>query len=278
MLAGAIKGEIRSLGENVCEMLFKLAVEIGMSNSIVGLFSPTDDKINLDSVAEEVGNHKGIIWTHVISLRREDAERLGYNRASAWRDLVRRNVTELAEAQKIDVGNLWWYGAFHNTTHHPHMHLLVYSKDAKQGWLTNKGIESLRSALGNDIFRNEQYKLFTMETGLRDRLKKKSRPEMGELLTKIRESYTPSSEVESLFLRLVSQLKTHKGRKQYGYLPRNMKETVNKMVAEIAKDGTLRSYILSGIASIGKNYHFITIRKNQIFRWKITRSFVVSRT
>lgn len=86
-----------------------------------GLFSQTDEKIDLDSVAEEVGQHKGIIWTHVISLHREDAERLGYNTAEAWRELVRRNATELAEAQKIDISNLQWYGAFHNTAHHPHM-------------------------------------------------------------------------------------------------------------------------------------------------------------
>ena len=71
-----------------------------------GLFSQTDDKIDLNSVAEEVGQHKGIIWTHVISLHREDAERLGYNIAEAWRELVRRNVTELAEAQKIDISKL----------------------------------------------------------------------------------------------------------------------------------------------------------------------------
>lgn len=201
-----------------------------------GLFSQTDDKIDLDSVAEEVGQHKGIIWTHVISLHREDAERLGYNRAEAWRELVRRNVTELAEAQKIDISNLQWYGAFHNTTHHPHMHLLVYSRDAKQGWLTKKGIDSLRSALGNDIFRLEQYKLFSMETDLRDRLKKESREEIEKLLTKIRDSCAPTSEVEMLFLKLASQLKTCKGRKQYGYLPKDVKDTVNKIVAELAKD------------------------------------------
>ena len=201
-----------------------------------GLFSQNDDKIDLDSVAEEVGQHKGIIWTHVISLHREDAERLGYNKAEVWRDLVRRNITELAKAQKIDLTNLQWYGAFHNTTHHPHMHLLVYSKDVKQGWLTKKGIDELRSTLGNDIFRMEQYKLFTMETSLRDRLKKESREEIEELLTKIRESYTPSSEMEMLFLKLVSQLKTCKGRKQYGYLPREVKDTVDKIVSELAKD------------------------------------------
>lgn len=201
-----------------------------------GLFSQTDDKIDLDSVAEEVGQHKGIIWTHVISLHREDAERLGYNNADAWRELVRRNVTELAEVQKIDISNLQWYGAFHNTTHHPHMHLLVYSKDAKQGWLTKNGIAELRSALGNDIFRLEQYKLFTMETELRDRLKKESKLEIEKLLAKIRKSYVPTSEIEMLFLKLVSQLKTCKGRKQYGYLPKEVKATVNKIVAELAKD------------------------------------------
>lgn len=120
-----------------------------------GLFSQTDKKINLDEVADEVSNHNGIVWTHVISLKREDAERLGYNNANAWKSLVRRNVLEIAKAHKIEPSDLQWYGAFHNTTHHPHIHLLVYSKSG-QGYLTNNGIESMRSSFGNDIFRNEQ--------------------------------------------------------------------------------------------------------------------------
>ena len=222
-----------------------------------GLFTQTDNKIDMDAVAQEVGQHKGIIWTHVISLHREDAERLGYNRAEAWRELVRRNVTELAEAQKIDISNLQWYGAFHNTTHHPHMHLLVYSRDAKQGWLTKKGIDSLRSALGNDIFRLEQYKLFSMETDLRDRLKKESREEIEKLLTKIRDSCAPTSEVEMLFLKLASQLKTCKGRKQYGYLPKDVKDTVNKIVAELAKD--------EGIARLNSEWNKVNREKLSLY-------------
>lgn len=222
-----------------------------------GLFSQTDDKIDLDSVAEEVGHHKGIIWTHVISLHREDAERLGYNTAEAWRELVRRNVTELAEAQKIDLTNLQWYGAFHNTTHHPHMHLLVYSKGAKQGWLTKSGIDDLRSALGNDIFRMEQYKLFTMETELRDRLKKESKLEIEKLLAKIRKSYTPTSEVEMLFLNLALQLRTCKGRKQYGYLPKEIKGTVSKIVAELAKD--------KGIAKLNSEWNKVNREKLSLY-------------
>lgn len=94
------------------------------------------NKSEIDKVADEVKNHDGILWTHVISLKREDAERLGYNNAEKWKSLIRRNTMQIAEAHKIDPSNLQWYAAFHNTTHHPHIHLMVYSKDAKQGWLT----------------------------------------------------------------------------------------------------------------------------------------------
>ena len=200
-----------------------------------GLFSQTDDSIDLDVVADEVGVHKGIIWTHVVSLHREDAERLGYNNAEAWKELARRNVTEIAQAHGITLSNLQWYAAFHNTTHHPHMHLLVYSKDAKQGWLTEKGIENLRSTFGNDIFRNEQYKLFTMETELRNKLKDEFRQELSDRLMRIAESYEPAPQLILLFQKLAKQLKGHTGRKQYGYLPAEIKKTVNEIVAEMAK-------------------------------------------
>lgn len=139
-----------------------------------GLFSQTDDKINLDDVADEVSSHNGIVWTHVISLKREDAERLGYNNANAWKSLVRRNALEIAKAHKIEPSDLQWYGAFHNTTHHSHIHLMVFSKSG-QGYLTNNGIESMRSSFGNYIFRNEQYKLFEMQTEIRDVLKNEAK-------------------------------------------------------------------------------------------------------
>lgn len=218
-----------------------------------GLFSQTDDKIDLNEVAEEVGQHGGVIWTHVVSLRREDAERLGYNNAKAWRDLVRRNITAIAQAQKIDISNLQWYAAFHDTAHHPHMHLLIYAKDAKQGWLTKKGIDELRSVLGNDIFRNEQYKLFTMETELRDGLKDK----VQKLLDRMDSGYAASPEMQELFQKLISQLDGYTGRKQFGYLPPEMKFTVNQIVAELAKD--------KGVAEIYGEWNRINREKLSLY-------------
>ena len=146
-----------------------------------GLFSQTDDPIELEEAAEEVANHPGYIWTHIVSLHREDAERLGYNNAEAWKSLARRNVTAIAEAHKIPVSDLQWYAAFHDTGHHPHIHLMVYSK-GQEGYLSKQSIDSLRSAFGNDIFRQEQYHLFQLQTGLRQDIKAKSEEKIHSLI------------------------------------------------------------------------------------------------
>ena len=144
------------------------------------LFTQFDMPLDLDTVAERVANHDGIIWTEVVSLRREDAERLRFNNAEAWKNLVRRNMNEIAKAHRIKVEDLEWYGAFHNTTHHPHIHLVIFSK-GQEGFLSEKGIRQLRKAFGQDIFRNEQYKLATIETGYRNELK----DQLAEMLQQI---------------------------------------------------------------------------------------------
>lgn len=201
-----------------------------------GLFSQTDDKINLDAVAEQVSRHEGILWTHVVSLRREDAERLGYNNAHAWKELVRRNALQIAQAHKIEPSQMKWYAAFHNKTHHPHIHLMVYSKDVKQGYLTNKGIEEMRSLFANDIFRNEMYHDFTLETQMRDEVREAAKKRIDELLKSTKTSIAASKEMQTLYSQLVGQLSGYKGKKVYGYLPKSIKQTVDAIVAELAKD------------------------------------------
>ena len=226
-----------------------------------GLFSQTDDKINLDEVADEVSNHDGVVWTHVLSLHREDAERLGYNNAKAWKNLVRRNVAAIAEAHKIDLDDLQWYAAFHNTGHHSHIHLMVYSKSG-QGYLTNKGIELLRSRFGNDIFRNEQYKLFEMQTEIRDELKGEARNVIEDLLAHIDSSITPSDELVDLFNQLNEAMKQHKGKWLYGYLQKPVKEIVDKIVHEIAKD--------PGIAALYEKWNEVNREKLSLYHEKKT--------
>ena len=200
-----------------------------------GLFSQTDDPIDLDKTAEKVGSHEGYIWTHIVSLHREDAERLGYNNAETWKSMVRRNVTTIAEAHKIPLSDLKWYAAFHDTGHHPHIHLMVYSK-GQEGYLSKQSIDSLRSCFGNDIFQQEQYHLFQLQTGLREDIKEKSEQKIRDLIAQAETKSAPSEELQFLFVKLRKQLEKHKGKKVYGYLPKEIKATVNEIVANLAAE------------------------------------------
>ena len=224
-----------------------------------GLFSQTDDKIDLDALAEEVSSHKGIIWTHIISLRREDAERLRYNNASRWRDLIRSNVAEIADAHNIDLSNLRWYAAFHDKDHHPHVHLMVFANDAKQGWITKSNIDKMRSLFGNEIFRGEQYRLFEMQTQYRERVKNRFK----ELIDHYEQNgFEPAPELNALFLKLAEQLKTVKGKKVYGYLPKEVKQTVDEIVSVLAKD--------KNIAELYKKWNEINREKLSFYHEKET--------
>lgn len=207
-----------------------------------GLFSQTDDKINLDKVCDEVANHEGTIWTHVVSLTREDAERLGYNKAAAWRELVRRNAIQIAEAHKIPISEMKWYAAFHNTTHHPHIHLVVYSENIKHGYLTKKGIDSLHSIFANDIFRNEMYHLFTLQTQMRNEVKQEAQQKIDELIKHTSENIPCSENFNNLISLLSEQLKKHKGKKLYGYLQKDIKNTVDAIVKGLAKDSRIADF------------------------------------
>ena len=201
-----------------------------------GLFTQFDMPIDLDTVAERVANHDGVIWTEVVSLRREDAERLHFNNAEAWKNLVRRNMNEIAKAHRIKVEDLEWYGAFHNTTHHPHIHLVIFSK-GQEGFLSEKGIKELRRTFGRDIFRDEQYKLATIETGYRNHLKE----QLADLLQQLQTRQSiPNADYFLLLLRkLKEEVQKQKGKKLYGYLPRKTKKLVDFALHEFAKEGDL---------------------------------------
>ena len=205
-----------------------------------GLFNEKDKPIILDRVANEIANHKGNVWSHVVSLRREDAVRLGYDNSEVWRELVKRHISDIAKAQRIPLCNLKWYAAFHDTTHHPHIHLLVYSTNPKQGFLTTKGIDQIRSAFANDIFHDDLQSIYQEQTLSRDELKAVSKTEFENIVDNICQGNFDCPLLEELVRKLYSQLQNVKGKKVYGYLPPEVKETVNNIFSELAKDENVR--------------------------------------
>ena len=205
-----------------------------------GLFNEKNEPIILNQAANEIAEHKGNVWSHVVSLRREDAVRLGYDNSDAWRELVKRHISDIAKAQNIPLCNLKWYAAYHDTTHHPHIHLLVYSTNPKQGFLTKAGIDKIRSAFANDIFHDDLQSIYQEQTVSRDELKAVSKNEFESIVNIIASNDHTDPQLEELIRKLYIQLQNVKGKKVYGYLPKEIKETVNKIFSELAKDENIR--------------------------------------
>ena len=201
-----------------------------------GLFTDSDAPIVLNQVADEIAQHEGNVWSHVVSLRREDAVRLGYDNSESWRQLVKRHISDIAAAQKISLCNLKWYAAFHNTTHHPHIHLLVYSTDPKEGFLTTDGIERIKSVLANDIFKDELQSIYQEQTVSRDALRKISAEEFEKVIRQIHSGGFDEPELKMLVKKLYTQLQSAKGKKVYGYLPKDIKQTVDAIFKILAKN------------------------------------------
>ena len=197
-----------------------------------GLFGD-DDAVDLAAVADELDHYTGNVWTHIISLHREDAERLGYNHAEAWRTLLRTHRNDIAAAMKIPPEDFHWYAAFHDEGNHPHVHMMAWSVKTNQAYLSKDGIQQIKSTLTNQIFRQELLHVYEQKTVSRDQLVQEARQAMRELVQQMRTRICDHPEAERLMQELALQLETVKGKKSYGYLPKKQKALVDEIVDQM---------------------------------------------
>lgn len=204
-----------------------------------GLFTDDGVQVKLSKVSEELNLHEGNVWTAIISLRREDADRLGYNKGERWRQMLRAQTQELSEQLRIPMQDLKWFAAFHNEGHHPHVHLLIYSTNPKQGFLSKKGIDKLRSSIAQEVFHQDLMNIYEKQTEHRDELRAKSRDMISKIVSRINSGEYDNPVLEGLLLDLAFRLSKTKGKMQYGYLKADVKAMVDEIVRELAADSNI---------------------------------------
>lgn len=206
-----------------------------------GLFTDDGVRVKLEDVSRELNEYEGNVWTVIISLRREDAERLGFNSGERWRDMLRTQTETIAKNFKIPVEDLKWYAAFHNESHHPHVHLMVYSSEQAKPYLTQKGIMNLRSAFAKDVFADDLLSIYEKQTAHRNALRAQSRDVIAEIVSRINSGAYDNPALENKLLELADRLSKTSGKKQYGYLKTDVKALVNGIVSDLAADERIAS-------------------------------------
>jgi len=202
-----------------------------------GLFSDSDKPLDLESEAKALETFEGNVFTVIVSLKREDASRLGFDNAERWRSFIRANIDLLAEQYGIPKQHLKWYGAFHNESHHPHIHLLLYSTDPERpGFIKIDGINKIRSAFGTSIFQDDLKCIYDKQTKVRNRITDEMRTEFKNLVNAVANGSFINDGLLMKIEGLARRLNGCTGKKQYGYLPKGIKSIVDEIVDEVSKD------------------------------------------
>lgn len=199
-----------------------------------GLFS-SGASVSMDAALREVESHEGNIWTLIYSLRREDAARLGYDHAEGWKTLLTGKQAELAAALKIQPDHLRWYAAFHDEGEHPHIHVMAWSIDPREGYLTKNALLDFQSKLTNEIFRGELQELFVKKDVSYKEVTAAAREAMARLVEQLDRAAAGSPGIERKLTALARTLETVRGRKVYGYLKKPIKAQVDEIVDALAE-------------------------------------------
>jgi len=199
-----------------------------------GLFGD-EDYVDLKSVTKELEHCEKNVWTHIVSLKREDAARLGYDNARSWRNLLRAHRNDIAAAMNIPPNDFRWYAAFHDEGDHPHIHMMAWSAGDAPGYLSKVGIRDIKSVLTTDIFRQEMLHIYEQKSTSRDELVTEARRTMLDLADQMKQGVCEHPEAEQLLLTLSSELKNVKGKKKYGYLPQRVKKLVDEVVDQMTR-------------------------------------------
>ena len=201
-----------------------------------GLWDANGKVLSLENAIAEVAQHTGNVWTPIISLSRENAERLGYTDLKNWQDLINASITDIAKGYKIHPSRLRWYAALHEKEKHIHVHMVIFSTDPIEGFLTKQGIRSIKSALVSTIYRNDRLHIYEQKDEQRGLLRQEAEARMAALIEQMATGTMQSDKLELLVTDLAQRLREVSGKKVYGYLPPRVKRIVDEIVDELAKD------------------------------------------
>ena len=219
-----------------------------------GLFG-REDNANLTAAMHDLTSHDGNVWTIIYSLHREDAERLGYNNAAAWRKLLISQQNKFSEAFHIPASALHWYAAYHDADTHPHIHMMIWTDQERV--LKRDAVVKLRSAMTNSIFQAELENLYIRKDIAYKDVTEAAREVMHDLVDRMESVSEPPASIQEKLLELALELRTVGGKKQYGYLKKPLKDMVDSIVDELEKLPEVAAYysVWNGLRDTLEGYY-----------------------
>ena len=210
---------------------------------------------DLDAAMHDLTSRDGNVWTIIYSLHREDAERLGYNNAAAWRKLLVGQQSKFAEAFRVPVSALHWYAAYHDADTHPHIHMMIWTD--QETVLKRDAVVKLRSVMTNSIFQAELENLYIRKDAAYNDVTEAARETMRKIVDQLESLENPPESIQQKLLKLALELRTTGGKKQYAYLKKSLKDMVDSIVDELENLPEVAAYyaVWNGLRDTLEGYY-----------------------
>ena len=195
-----------------------------------GLFSDVNVPVdNLDKIANRVANQNDNVHTY------------------------RENKMNFAKALGIPYSDLEWYGAFHNESYHPHVHLVMFSKSQK-AFITKERLENLKMSLSRQVFADDRIEIYKEQNKIRSQMSETVKDKIDLLISSINNGNFQNDNIEKTLIELSESLENYKGKTVYGYLPQPMKKKLSQkeLLMNLKKMKTSLNYIIYGVNTMIK--------------------------
>ncbi len=241
-----LDGGMGQMEERLSSIAFRQAVEQDMAAGILAdtyQFGHEDLRRRRAESVQNVRKTNGRISLEqrVRGAWEENAACLGYDNAKTWRDLLQANQNDIAASMNIPPNHFRRYAAFHDEGKHPHVHIMAWSTQPGEAYLTRDGIRNIKSTLTNQIFKQEMLHTYEQKSQLRDELVREARRAIRQLTQEVARRICTVPEIEQKMERLAEQMEMVKGKKSYGYIPKSVKKTVDEAVDKLEELPVVRA-------------------------------------
>lgn len=232
-----------------------------------GLFGQ-EGIVDPKKIQNEIRKVDSFVWRSIVSLREEDAEKIGFLSKGKWQDMLRKKVPDMAHEMGIGFTNLKWCAAIHMEKGHPHAHVVFWEREPKKtvGIISVNSLNKIKKLYTDEIFEEERLQLLLEKNISRDILRDLAGVNISNIARilksdkqneKIKIGVAPRlySEQENELinkLQALSKSLPGKGRVNFKFMSEEIKEEVDIIADYLLKQPEFSASLTKNLISVEK--------------------------
>lgn len=154
------------------------AVNNEYGSSIFGYYNysnlpPDIQKKEVAKYIKAISEQKNNVYRGIISLKEDDAIRLGYTNRKSWELMIQKNIQKIADVMNIPFSRLEYCGVVHLKKGNPHLHYMFWDKSQKinKCYISTYQQNRIRDIITKGIYDEELQEMYNERDIIKNDLK-----------------------------------------------------------------------------------------------------------